>query len=102
VALSARIFGAEEALRVGFVSGVLESKEKAVEEGLKMAQLIASKSPVAVQGTKELLNWSRDHTVQDGLRYTGAWNSAAVQTEDIGAALQAGLQKRKTPTFEKL
>lgn len=65
VCLSARAFGADEALKVGFVSQVLESKAAAVEAGLKMASLIASKSPVAVQGTKELLNHARDHSVDE-------------------------------------
>jgi delta(3,5)-delta(2,4)-dienoyl-CoA isomerase len=101
VALSARVFGAEEALRVGFVSQVHESKAKAVEAGLAMARLIASKSPVAVQGTKELLNHARDHTVADSLRYTGVWNSAAIQTSDVERAMLSGLKKTK-PTFEKL
>lgn len=36
-----------------------------------------------------------------GLRYTGVWNSAALQTNDVSTALLSGLQK-KTPTFEKL
>ena len=66
VSLSARIFGAEEALKVGFVSGVFSGKEQAVEEGIRWASLVAEKSPVAVQGTKELLNWSRDHSIRDG------------------------------------
>lgn len=101
VALSARIFGAEEALRVGFVNAVYEDRAALIAAALKLATLIASKSPVAVQGTKEILNWSRDHSVQDGLRYTGVWNSAALQTGDVSAALLSGLQKR-TPTFEKL
>ncbi|PTU21559.1 hypothetical protein P175DRAFT_0434170 [Aspergillus ochraceoroseus IBT 24754] len=101
VALTARMFGAEEAQRVGFVSRVFENKAEAVRGAVDLAALIASKSPVAVQGTKELLNWSRDHTVQDGLRYTAIWNSAAVQTKDVSAALLSGIQKRK-PTFEKL
>lgn len=101
VALSARIFGAEEALRVGFVSQVHETKEKAVEAGLKMAELIASKSPIAVQGTKELLNHARDHTVADSLRYTGVWNSAAIQSSDVEKAMLSGLKKTK-PRFEKL
>ncbi|PGG99756.1 hypothetical protein AJ80_09300 [Polytolypa hystricis UAMH7299] len=101
VCLSAREFGAEEAARVGFVNSVHESKEAAIQAGLDLAVSIASKSPVAVQGTKELLNWSRDHSVQDGLRYTGVWNSAALQTKDISAALFSGIEKR-TPTFEKL
>jgi delta(3,5)-delta(2,4)-dienoyl-CoA isomerase len=101
VALSARIFGAEEAFRVGFVSQVLETKEKAIEAALKMSQLLASKSPVAVQGTKELLNHARDHTVADSLRYTGVWNSAAIQTSDVEKAMLSGLKKTK-PRFEKL
>ncbi|KAK2809049.1 hypothetical protein FQN50_004102 [Emmonsiellopsis sp. PD_5] len=101
VALTARVFGAEEAARVGFVNGVYGDKEKAVAAGVEMAAVMAGKSPVAVQGTKELLNWSRDHSVQDGLRYTGVWNSAALQTEDVQRALLSGLEKR-TPTFEKL
>jgi delta(3,5)-delta(2,4)-dienoyl-CoA isomerase len=101
VALSARIFGAEEALRVGFVNSVYENRAATIAAALKLATLIASKSPVAVHGTKEILNWSRDHSVQDGLRYTGVWNSAALQTGDVSVALLSGLQKR-TPTFEKL
>ena len=66
VCLTARVFGAEEALKVGLVSAVYSGKREAIEEGIKWASLVASKSPVAVQGTKELLNWSRDHSVQDG------------------------------------
>ena len=118
VCLSARIFKAEEALDVGFVSDVYQGKDKAVEAGLRWASMVAEKSPVAVQGTKELLNWSRDHNTQDGRRrfiddtgylclrtiglgYTRVWNSAALQSGDVSAALSANLQKRK-PRFEKL
>jgi len=101
VSLSARVFGADEAYRVGFVSQVLDTKEKALEAAFKIAELISSKSPVAVSGTKELLNYSRDHNVADGLRYTGVWNSAAIQTSDVQRAMLSGL-KRTKPTFEKL
>ncbi|PYI01537.1 ClpP/crotonase [Aspergillus sclerotiicarbonarius CBS 121057] len=101
VALTAREFGADEALRVGFVNRVFGTKEDAIRGALELAALIATKSPVAVQGTKELLNYSRDHTVQEGLRYTTVWNSAMLQTKDVSAALLSGIQKRK-PTFEKL
>jgi len=66
-----------------------------------MAELLASKSPIAVQGTKELLNHARDHTVADSLRYTGVWNSAALQTSDVQRAMLSGIQKTK-PRFEKL
>ncbi|GJP92998.1 hypothetical protein CBS63078_6550 [Aspergillus niger] len=101
VALTARNFDAEEALRVGYVNRVFKTKEETVRGALELAQLIGTKSPVAVQGTKELLNYSRDHTVPEGLWYTAVWNSAMLQTKDVTAALLSGIQKRK-PTFEKL
>jgi delta(3,5)-delta(2,4)-dienoyl-CoA isomerase len=101
VALSARIFGSEEALRVGLVSSVYESKQRAVEEALKLATLIASKSPVAVQGTKEIINYSKDRTVEEGLRYTAVWNAAMLQTQDMKDAMMSGL-KKTTPKFSKL
>ncbi|OCK77011.1 ClpP/crotonase [Lepidopterella palustris CBS 459.81] len=101
VCLSARVFTAEEALRVGLVAHVYGSKAESVGEGLRLAGLIASKSPVATMGTKEILNFSRDRTVEDGLRYTAIWNAAMVQTRDVKDAMLSGIQKRK-PTFEKL
>ncbi|KAI1161182.1 enoyl CoA hydratase-like protein [Nemania serpens] len=101
VCLSARFFDADEALAVGFVSQVLEDKAKAVKAATKLATLIASKSPVAVQGTKEILNYSRDNSVADSLRYTAVWNSAMVQSNDVSAAMLSGLKKTK-PRFEKL
>ncbi|TKA72705.1 hypothetical protein B0A49_04799 [Cryomyces minteri] len=101
VCMTARIFGADEALRVGLVSEVLESKAKAVERAVEIASLIGSKSPVAVQGTKEVLNYSRDHSVNEGLNYVAVWNSAMLQTQDVKDAMTAGLQKR-TPKFSKL
>ncbi|KAI5304090.1 putative enoyl CoA hydratase [Ascosphaera pollenicola] len=101
VTFTARIFGAQEALRQGFVSQVHHMKDDAIKAGLDLAGLIASKSPIGVQGTKELLNYSRDHSVAEGLRYTSVWNSAMLQTKDMAAALLSGIQKQQ-PTFSKL
>ena len=130
VSLSGRIFDAEEAIRVGLVSCVAEKtpnggKDAVIKEALRWAAIVAEKSPVAVQGTKELLNWSRDRSVQDGeqlesyhnglysankmlikshrlgLRYTSIWNSAMLQTADVATAMKAGIRKT-TPRFEKL
>lgn len=67
VALTARDFSAQEALQVGFVSGVYEDKNAAKGRALELATLISKKSPVAVQGTKEVINFSRDHTIADGM-----------------------------------
>ncbi|KAI1344952.1 ClpP/crotonase [Xylariaceae sp. FL0016] len=101
VCLSARGFGAKEALSVGFVSQVLENKAKAIEIALGLASLISKKSPVAVQGTKELLNHARDNTVADSLKYTSVWNQAMLQTNDFKDALMSGI-KKINPKFSKL
>lgn len=104
VCMTAREFGPEEAAAVGFVSPSQHrhaTKADAVAAAVALAALIAGKNPVAVQGTKELLNHARDHTVDDSLKYTQVWNAAATQTNDVKAALLSGMQRRK-PTFEKL
>lgn len=103
VCLSARLFGAEEAEKVGFVSWVGKGggKEEVVKEALRWAETVASKSPVAVQGTKEILNWSWNRSVEDGLRYTSVWNSVMLQSEDTREAMMAEITKKK-PGFAKL
>lgn len=102
VALTAREFGAQEALAVGLVSAVYESKKELLDAGLAKAGLIATKSPVAVLGTKKILNFSRDRTVADGLEYTAVWNAGYTQTGDVKSAMMAGLQKKKGVVFAKL
>jgi delta(3,5)-delta(2,4)-dienoyl-CoA isomerase len=54
-----------------------------------------------VLGTKEILNYSRDKSIVDGLNYTAVWNAAMLQTQDVKDAMLSGLQKR-TPKFAKL
>ncbi|KAL7949575.1 ClpP/crotonase [Trichoderma barbatum] len=101
VCLTARDFSAQEALAVGFVSQVHEGKEKTVQVAIDLAASIAEKSPVAVQGTKELLNHARDHSTVDTLRYTQLWNSVALQGNDFPSAILSVL-KRQKPAFAKL
>ncbi len=57
LALTGRLFDAAEAHQAGFVSRVIEGGRDAVEaEALQVARAIAAKSPVAVLGTKVLMN----------------------------------------------
>lgn len=101
VALSARPFGAEEAEKNGFISRSCANKAELIQEGVKLASYIASKSPVAVQGTKNILDAAWGRTVEDNLTYTAIWNQAMIQSDDMKRAMLSGLQKR-TPKFEKL
>ncbi|KAJ3338265.1 putative enoyl CoA hydratase [Gonapodya sp. JEL0774] len=101
LALSARNFTAQEADKAGLVSRVLDTKEECWAAAFSLAQLIASKSPVAVLSTKFNLLYSRDHSVSDGLKFAGVWNSGFIQTKDTEEAIGAFLGKRK-PVFGKL
>eukprot|EP00808_Paulinella_micropora_P003564 g82567.t1 len=101
LAYTGRFMGADEALRHGFVSQVMPHKDALLLSALKLADEIASKSPVAVCGTKHILNHARDHSVQDGLDYVATWNLAMLQTNDTMEALAARMQKR-SPIFANL
>lgn len=102
VCLTARPFSPEEALHNNFVSRVVPGgKKELLEAGVELAKLIASKSPVAVQGTKNILDAAHGRTVEDNLNYTAVWNAAMLQSSDVERAMLSGLKKR-VPTFEKL
>ncbi|KAJ1899516.1 hypothetical protein LPJ66_002064 [Kickxella alabastrina] len=98
---TARTVSSKEALAVGLVGSLYASKEDMVAAALETASVIASKSPVAVVSTKHLLNYSRDHTVREGLEYTAIWNALAHNSRDMPVAIMASLQKTK-PLFPKL
>lgn len=90
LALTARSFGAQEAQTLGLVSKVVEGgRVEVLAAAMELAAVIASKSPIATLGTKHLLNYSRDHTVQEGLNYTTVWNMSMLQSEDLSAAFAA-------------
>ncbi|KAL3368713.1 hypothetical protein AABB24_009510 [Solanum stoloniferum] len=101
LALTGRRFTGSEAKDLGLVSKLFTSKE-ALEEGVKVvAEEIATKSPLAVIGTKAVLLRSRDLTVEQGLDYVATWNSGTLLSDDLKEAISAHSQKRK-PKFAKL
>ena len=101
LALSGREMGAQEALQQGLVSRLFASREQMMAEALSLAQGIASKSPVAILGIKELLNFAREHSVQDSLDYALTWNMSMLQGTDLQQATVAMVQKSR-PEFENL
>ena len=62
LAFTSRDFDATEARSLGFTSKVVQGgREEVLRDALELAKTIATKSPVAVIGTKRLLLHSRDH-----------------------------------------
>nr|XP_031836332.1 delta(3,5)-Delta(2,4)-dienoyl-CoA isomerase, mitochondrial isoform X1 [Nomia melanderi] len=99
---TARKFTASEALQHGFVSRTFENQESLLEGSMELAKTIASKSPVAVQGSKLSLVYSRDHSVQEGLDHIAMLNQSMLQSEDFANAAMAQAIKSETPVFSKL
>jgi len=95
LAFTARELYSDEALRCGLVSRVFPDKTSMIDTAIEIAKLIASKTPVAVQGTKLHLNYSRDHTVEEGLDYQASWNMSLLQSEDLMKSAMAMLGKTK-------
>ena len=93
LAYTGRNMGAREAKEVGFVNGVFESREIMMREVTAIARTIATKAPLAVRGTKEMLLYSRDHTVAEGLNYIATWNSGMMSQADLQAGMQAQMTK---------
>lgn len=104
LAFTARKMMADEALGSGLVSGVFPDKEAMLDAAFTLATEISSKSPVAVQGTKVNLLYSRDHSVAESLNYMATWNMSMLQTQDIVKSVQAAMEKKKlnSVTFSKL
>ena len=66
--LTGDLFGAEEALRIGMVQAIFD-QEKLLEEALKLAQIMAGKSPLGLRLTKEALDRNTGGaTLEDAIR----------------------------------
>lgn len=94
LAYTGRNVDAAEAQRIGLVNRVFASHEELAAGVMQMAQAIAAKSPLAIRGTKEMLNYGRDHSVADGLNYIATWNAAMLMSADLNEAMAAAKERR--------
>lgn len=99
LALTGRNFSAEEALKMGFITHLCDDRDSLYREAGRVAGEIAGCSPLAVQGAKEVINYSRDHGIRAGLEYVAQKNAAAIMSEDLMEAFKAFVEKRP-PKFK--
>ncbi len=90
-----------EAREWGLVNQVFADHEALLAGVMAIAAEIASKSPIATVGNKEMLNYARDHSIQDGLNYIATWNAAMLSRADLGEAFMAKQEKR-APKYDDL
>jgi enoyl-CoA hydratase len=99
LAYTGRRVDAEEAQRIGLVNRVFADRDTLLEGVTGLAEQIASKSPLAIRGIKEMVLYARDHSVADSLNYVATWNAAMLISKDSEEIHKAGMEKRK-PRFE--
>ncbi|MCX7620890.1 MAG: crotonase/enoyl-CoA hydratase family protein [Acidimicrobiales bacterium] len=92
---------AERAYQVGLVNEVFPNHESLVKGVLEIAHEIASKSPLAIYGTKQMLNYARDHSVEDALNFIATWQTGMFQPADMMESFAAKGEKR-SPEFDDL
>ena len=92
---------ARRALEVGLVNHVYPDQQSLIEGVLDVAARIARRSPLAIWGTKEMINYTRDHSVADGLRYIAGWQAGMFQPTDMLEEF-AAKGERRDPAFDEL
>ena len=95
LALTGRKMQADEAEKYGLISAILDDQESMLNHAMDMAREIASKSPLAISGIKEVINYSRDHSVDESLNYVALWNAAMKYEDDLKETFIAKMKKRE-------
>jgi enoyl-CoA hydratase len=95
MAYTGRRLPAARAREIGLVNEVYADAEALLAAVMETAAEIAAKSPLAIYGSKRMLNYARDHSTADGLDYIGVWNASMFQPSEMAEAFTAKREKRK-------
>lgn len=102
LAYAGRRLMAQRALELGFVNELFDTQEQMLAHVMDIAREIASKSPLAVHGSKVMINYARDHSIADGLDYVATWQAGMFNpTSDMFESFRAKQEKRD-PVYEDL
>ncbi len=94
LAYTGRRWTADEALAAGFVNQIFADHEALLSGVHEIAAEIASKSPMAIWGTKKSMQYSQEHSIADGLEYIANWNASMFDTDDMAEAFTAKVEQR--------
>ena len=95
LAYTGRKVDGAEAAQIGLVTRTYPDKAEMYAAVTAIAETIAAKSPLVIRGTKQIMQYTRDHGVDESLHYMSVWNSALLMSDDLMEAFQATIQKRK-------
>ena len=94
LAFTGRDVDAAFAERIGLVNAVYDDAKAVLAAAHELAEEIAANSPLAVQGTKEVLSAAHRGRVRAGLEYVAAWNAGQLRSHDLTEAVTAFFEHR--------
>ena len=94
LAYTGRRMPAAEAHATGLVNRVYPDQEAMLDGVMSIAREITSKAPIAVYGSKRMINYARDHSTEDALDYISIWNTSMANNDEILEAISANAEKR--------
>jgi enoyl-CoA hydratase len=101
LAYAGRRLPAAKAKEIGLINDVFATQSEMLAHVMELAQEIATKAPVAVAGSKRMINYARDHSIADGLDYIATWQAGMFAPPHMAEAFAAKAQKRE-PNFPDL
>jgi len=94
LAFTGRKFSGAEALASGFLNNTYPDQESTIKAAFCLAKKIAANAPLTVHGCKEAINFARDHSTTDGLKWVKMWNSSMLNMKDIEEGFKASVTKK--------
>jgi len=101
LAYAGRRLPAAKAKEIGLVNDVFATQQEMLEHVMALAAEIAQKAPVAVAGSKRMINYARDHSIADGLDHIATWQAGMFAPPHMMESFAAKAQKRD-PVFPDL
>lgn len=101
LAYTGRKLEAAEALECGFVNQVFADQDAMLKAVMDIARQIAANSPLAVSGSKHVMNYAADHSTEDTLRYLQALNGGILAPQHMMESAAAKMQQR-APVYPDL
>ena len=101
LAYTGRRMPAAKAKEIGLVNEVLADHDAVVAHALATAREIAAKSPLAVTGSKVMINYARDHDTRAALEYLALWQTGMFAGSHMAESFKAK-QEGREPQFPDL
>ncbi|MGB3210107.1 MAG: crotonase/enoyl-CoA hydratase family protein [Desulforhopalus sp.] len=95
LAYTARSITAGRAKEIQLVNDVCSDAESLMVKAEELALEIADNSPLAVQASKDVLNYCIGRSIDDGLKYVASISANIVPSGDLIEAINAFSEKRK-------